>query len=242
MLACVGVFVLLWSRDVVLSCYNEVVLSWYPDLAPSRFHAPIRVLCRKYQRIMASERLSLFRVAWFLARLLLDSLARALALLLFASPTLWFRTVAPMVLLAQVLLKSWSYVIVLSFSHTILTSCWHGIMLVCSHALIPEVSSMLLHFPAPTASCPHAPNHIQSLTCKETLPHCLASRSLIVQVSEIVLPLTKNAYFWKWRIPKIPRSPRPLQELQNERKSLKNVPQNKKNALLTHQNKRKYIS
>ena len=46
---------------------------------------------------------------------------------------------------------------------------------------------MLLHFPAPAASCPHAPNPLQSLTCKETLPHCLASRSLIVQVLRTIM-------------------------------------------------------
>ena len=57
---------------------------------------------------------------------------------------------------------------------------WHrACMLSCSHT---RGVIMLFHFPAPTASCPHAPNHLQSLTCKETLPHCLASRSLIVQV------------------------------------------------------------
>ena len=55
----------------------------------------------------------------------------------------------------------------------------HACMLSCSHT---RGVIMLLHFPAPTASCPHALNHLQSLTCKETLPHCLASRSLIVQV------------------------------------------------------------
>ena len=57
---------------------------------------------------------------------------------------------------------------------------WHrACMLSCSHT---RGVIMLFHFPAPTASCPHAPDHLQSLTCKETLPHCLASRSLIVQV------------------------------------------------------------
>ena len=61
----------------------------------------------------------------------------------------------------------------------ILLAWHHARMLSCSHT---RGVIMLLHFPAPTASCPHAPNHLQSLTCKETLPHCLASRSLIVQV------------------------------------------------------------
>ena len=56
----------------------------------------------------------------------------------------------------------------------------HARMLSCSHT---RGVIMLLHFPAPTASCPHAPKNLQSLTCNETLPHCLTSRSLIVQVS-----------------------------------------------------------
>ena len=78
----------------------------------------------------------------------------------------------------------------MSYSHVIMKSCsrdiqiswlaWHHArMLSCSHT---RGVIMLLHFPAPTASCPHAPQNLQSLTCKETLPHCLASRSLIVQV------------------------------------------------------------
>ena len=61
----------------------------------------------------------------------------------------------------------------------ILLAWHHARMLSCSHT---RGVIMLLHFPAPTASCPHAPKNLQSLTCKETLPHCLASRSLIVQV------------------------------------------------------------
>ena len=74
----------------------------------------------------------------------------------------------------------------------ILLAWHHARMLSCSHT---RGVIMLLHFPAPTASCPHAPNHLQSLTCKETLPHCLASRSLIVQVSKIVLPSRRGAHF-----------------------------------------------
>ena len=65
----------------------------------------------------------------------------------------------------------------------ILLAWHHARMLSCSHT---RGVIMLLHFPGHTASCPHAPNHLQSLTCKETLPHCLASRSLIVQVSREV--------------------------------------------------------
>ena len=66
------------------------------------------------------------------------------------------------------------------YNHDILLAWHRARMLSCSHT---RGVIMLFHFPAPTASCPHAPNHLQSLTCKETLPHCLASRSLIVQVS-----------------------------------------------------------
>ena len=61
----------------------------------------------------------------------------------------------------------------------ILLAWHHARMLSCSHT---RGVIMLMHFPAPTASCPHAPSRLQSLSCKETLPHCLASRSLIVQV------------------------------------------------------------
>ena len=96
----------------------------------------------------------------------------------------------------------------------------HACMLSCSHT---RGVIMLLHFPAPTPSCPHALNHLQSLTCKETLPHCLASRSLIVQVSKIVLPPRRNLHFSKIKdfyskdVPKSPRKapktlPRAFQE------------------------------
>ena len=61
----------------------------------------------------------------------------------------------------------------------ILLAWHHARMLSCSHN---RGVIMILHFPSPTPSCPHAPSLLQSLTCKETLPHCLASRPLIVQV------------------------------------------------------------
>ena len=73
----------------------------------------------------------------------------------------------------------------------ILLAWHHARMLSCSHT---RGVIMLLHFPAPTASCPHAPNHLQSLTCKETLPHGLASRSLIVQV--FAQELIRRKYQW----------------------------------------------
>ena len=73
----------------------------------------------------------------------------------------------------------------------ILLAWHHARMLSCSHT---RGVIMLLHFPAPTASCPHAPNHLQPFTCKETLPHCLASRSLIVQV--FAQPLIPRKYAW----------------------------------------------
>ena len=68
---------------------------------------------------------------------------------------------------------------------------YYARMLSCFHT---RGAIMLLHFPAPTASCPHTPNHLQSLTCKETLPHCLASRSLIVQV--FAQALIHRKYRW----------------------------------------------
>ena len=81
----------------------------------------------------------------------------------------------------------------------ILLAWHHARMLSCSHT---RGVIMLLHFPAPTASCPHAPNHLQSLTCKETLPHCLASRSLIVQVFAQALIHRKYRWFVASRRPK----------------------------------------
>ena len=73
----------------------------------------------------------------------------------------------------------------------ILLAWHHARMLSCSHT---RGIIMLLHLPAPRASCPHAPNHLQSLTCKETLPHCLASRSLIVEV--FAQALIHRKYRW----------------------------------------------
>ena len=55
---------------------------------------------------------------------------------------------------------AWHHAYMLSFSHT-------------------RGAIMLLRFPAPTPSCPHALDHLQSLTCKETLPHCLAIETLV---------------------------------------------------------------
>ena len=76
----------------------------------------------------------------------------------------------------------------------ILLACHHARMLSCSHT---RRVIMLLHLPGPTASCTHAPNHLQSLTCKETLPHCLASRSLIIQVLRMMerLGVLDHTYF-----------------------------------------------
>ena len=73
----------------------------------------------------------------------------------------------------------------------ILLAWHHAPMISCSHN---RGVIVLLHFPSPTPSCPHAPSLLQSLTCKETLPHCLASRSLIVQV--FAQALIHRKYAW----------------------------------------------
>ena len=85
----------------------------------------------------------------------------------------------------------WSCALFRPYDLDSLLAWHHARMLSCSHT---RGVIMLLHFPAPTASCPHAPNHLQSLTCKETLPHCLASRSLIVQV--FAQALIHRKYRW----------------------------------------------
>ena len=84
------------------------------------------------------------------------------------------------------------HAVVLSSSHTIMLAWHHAAMLSCAHN---RGVIMLLHFLAPTPACPHAPTHLQSLTCRETLPHCLASRSLIVQVLKNMFPPRRNAHF-----------------------------------------------
>ena len=76
----------------------------------------------------------------------------------------------------------------------ILLAWHHAPMISCSHK---RGVITILHFPSPTPSCPHAPSLLDSRTCKETLPHCLASRSLIVQVSKIVLPSRREAHWSK---------------------------------------------
>ena len=80
---------------------------------------------------------------------------------------------------SRALMISCCRTLILAYDHDIMLAWHHAPMISCSHN---RGDIMLLHFPSPTPSCPHAPSLLQSLTCKETLPHCLASRSLIVQV------------------------------------------------------------
>ena len=84
------------------------------------------------------------------------------------------------VLSARALMLSCCRTLILAYDHDIMLAWHHAPMISCSHN---RGVIMILHFPSPTPSCPHAPSLLQPLTCKETLPHCLASRSLIVQVS-----------------------------------------------------------
>ena len=86
------------------------------------------------------------------------------------------------ILSSRALMLSCCRTLILAYDHDIMLAWHHAPMISCSHN---RGVIMILHFPSPTPSCPHAPSLLQSLTCKETLPHCLASRSLIVQVSSI---------------------------------------------------------
>ena len=97
-------------------------------------------------------------------------------------------------LCSRALMLSCCRALILPYDHNIKLAWHHAPMLSCSHT---RGVIMLLHFPAPTPSCPHALNHLQSLTCKETLPHCLASRSLIVQVLRMMerLGVLDHTYF-----------------------------------------------
>ena len=83
------------------------------------------------------------------------------------------------ILSSRALMLSCCRTLILAYGHDIMLAWHHAPMISCSHN---RGVIMVLHFPSPTPSCPHAPSLLQSLTCKETLPHCLASRSLIVQV------------------------------------------------------------
>ena len=166
-----------------------------PALVPSRCHAPTLVLCRNYRRITA-ERLSLF-----LSRLIYRSLALGLSrsrsclfILGLSHSVISYRcahglmpsgSLDIVILSSRALMLSCCRTLILAYDHDIMLAWHHAPMISCSHN---RGVIMILHFPSPTPSCPHAPSLLQSLTCKETLPHCLASRSLIVQVSKIVLP------------------------------------------------------
>ena len=83
------------------------------------------------------------------------------------------------ILSSRALMLSCCRTLILAYDQDIMLAWHHAPMISCSHN---RGVIMILHFPSPTPSCPHAPSLLQSLTCKETLPHCLASRSLIVQV------------------------------------------------------------
>ena len=83
------------------------------------------------------------------------------------------------ILSSRALMLSCCRTLILAYDHDIMLAWHHAPMISCSNN---RGVIMVLHFPSPTPSCPHAPSLLQSLTCKETLPHCLASRSLIIQV------------------------------------------------------------
>ena len=97
-------------------------------------------------------------------------------------------------LCSRALMLSCCRALILPYDHNIKLAWHHAPMLSCfdNRGVI-----MILHFLAPTPSCPHAPSLLQSLTCKETLPHCLASRSLIVQVLRMMecLGVPDHSYF-----------------------------------------------
>ena len=95
------------------------------------------------------------------------------------------------ILSSRALMLSCCRTLILAYDHDIMLAWHHAPMISCSHN---RGVIMILHFPSPTPSCPHAPSLLQSLTCKETLPHCLASRSLIVQV--FAQALIHRKYRW----------------------------------------------
>ena len=95
------------------------------------------------------------------------------------------------ILSSRALMLSCCRTLILAYDHDIMLAWHHAPMISCSHN---RGVIMVLHFPSPTPSCPHAPSLLQSLTCKETLPHCLASRSLIVQV--FAQALIHRKYRW----------------------------------------------
>ena len=95
------------------------------------------------------------------------------------------------ILSSRALMLSCCRTLILAYGHDIMLAWHHAPMISCSHN---RGFIKILHFPSPTPSCPHAPSILQSLTCRETLPHCLASRSLIVQV--FAQALIRRKYAW----------------------------------------------
>ena len=95
------------------------------------------------------------------------------------------------ILSSRALMISCCRTLILAYDHDIMLAWHHAPMISCSHN---RGVIMISHFPSRTPSCPHAPSLLQSLTCKETLPHCLASRSLIVQV--FAQALIHRKYRW----------------------------------------------
>ena len=95
------------------------------------------------------------------------------------------------ILSSRALMLSCCRTLILAYDHDIMLAWHRSPMISCSHN---RGVIMVLHFPSPTPSWPHAPGLLQSLTCKETLPHCLASRSLIVQV--FAQALIHHKYRW----------------------------------------------
>ena len=112
---------------------------------------------------------------------------------------------------SRALMLSCCRTLILAYDHDIMLAWHHAPMISCSHN---RGVIMILHFPSPTPSCPHAPSLLQSLTCKETLPHCLASRSLIVQVFQNRAPTEAGSSFLRCKGSPAPRtSPRAPEEL-----------------------------
>ena len=102
---------------------------------PSRYHAPTLVLCRKYRR-MTAERLSLFRVAWFLSRLLLDSLARALEHHEVPEGR------------SHTIIRSYTHTRVHSYFHTLILPYSYNLILAYPHSLLLSyIHTLILSYP-----------------------------------------------------------------------------------------------
>ena len=92
----------------------------------------------------------------------------------------------------HVLMLPSPHALVISSSHIIMLSCWHVIKLLCSRSRT-RGAIVLLYFPVAMPVCSQPPSVIYA---EDTIPYCLASRSLIVQVFAQALIRRKYGGLW----------------------------------------------